>query len=58
MIRSLNYPQPLPDAIVLDLVKQFTGSPGKCLSAFEPRYCSNIQPRRPYGFARVVLQWR
>lgn len=36
MIRSLNYPQPLPDAIVLDLVKQFTGSPGNALVRLNP----------------------
>lgn len=37
MIRSLNYPQPLPDAIVLDLVKQFTGSPGNALVRLNPK---------------------
>lgn len=36
MIRSLNHPQPLPDAIVLDLVKQFTGSPGNALVRLNP----------------------
>ena len=36
MIRSLNYPQPLPDAIVLDLTKQFTGSPGNALVRLNP----------------------
>ena len=36
MIRSLNHPQPLPDAIVLDLVKQFTGSPGNALARLNP----------------------
>ena len=36
MIRSLNYPQPLPDVIVLDLVKQFTGSPGNALVRLNP----------------------
>jgi len=37
MIRSLNHPQPLPDAIVLDLVKQFTGSPGNALVRLNPK---------------------
>ena len=37
MIRSLNYPQPLPDAVVLDLVKQFTGSPGNALVRLNPK---------------------
>ena len=36
MIRSLNYPQPLPDAIVLDLTKRFTGSPGNALVRLNP----------------------
>ena len=37
MIRSLNYPQPLSDAIVLDLVKRFTGSPGNALVRLNPK---------------------
>jgi hypothetical protein len=36
MIRALNYPRPLSDAIVLDLVKQFTGSPGNALVRLNP----------------------
>lgn len=37
MIPTLNYPQPLPDAIVLDLVKMFTGSPGNALVRLNPK---------------------
>ena len=39
MIRSLNYPQPqhLSDAIVLDLTKRFTGSPGNALVRLNPK---------------------
>jgi len=37
MIRALNYPRPLSDAIVLDLVKQFTGSPGNALVRLNPK---------------------
>jgi hypothetical protein len=39
MIVSLNYPQPqhLSDAIVLDLAKKFTGSPGNALVRLNPK---------------------
>ena len=37
MIPTLNYPQPLPDAIVLDLTKRFTGSPGNALVRLNPK---------------------
>jgi|TARA_R110002096_G_scaffold384818_1_gene578631 hypothetical protein len=39
MIRALNYPQPqhLSDAIVLDLTKRFTGSPGNALVRLNPK---------------------
>ncbi len=51
MIRSLNYPQPLPDAIVLDLVKQFTGSPGNALVRLNPDIAQT------FSLGEVMDEW-
>ena len=37
MIRTLNYPQTLLEPLILDLTKQFTGSPGNALVRLNPK---------------------
>lgn len=36
MIRALNYPRPMGEPIVLDLVSEYTGEPGNALVRFNP----------------------
>ena len=36
MIRALNYPRPMGEPIVLDLVSEYTGGPGNALVRFNP----------------------
>ena len=36
MIRALNYPRPMGEPVVLDLVREYTGESGNALVRFNP----------------------